>query len=508
MNSQQEEEQPLSREEDFSGSQLAYNQNNEDERLRYAMITLNVDELIHLFTENNITFVDLLLLSKEDLSELRLSLYQRNRIWNFSQKFNAYAKNYSMSELTDFFLFNKQFIFNPSILERITANNQGFLQNNNNNNYQLTGSFNLNNNHSNNINEGISSNNKNNITNIPYENENAMVRDSSNFNNEGIINKEDNINVHNVSKKENTKQKEKFKEHVQNDESNNNNLMLNINQTEKTKYKQEKPFKKNSNPNSNKNINKQNNNNNNIKGSTTSPEHEAQIPKKNKNKNLNSNTAYKKYIETKKEADKILEQLSKLKEDQESKHHKYQILMKRSFKGSSSGFGLTGTYSNSNYNNYEERNEQEYIGEEEEENELQNEYDKMASKIEEIEKMKMDYNTFMLLNKIKNQVINKGDNITFEDINAVNEKLIALEEVINKKEMLRQNLQNKKESIEKTKNLLNNIDNGCNNNMNVNYNCNEYNCQGDVNDVNEVEEVQEEYEQESEDQINYKENSM
>ena len=507
MNSQQEEEQPLSREEDFSGSQLAYNQNNEDERLRYAMITLNVDELIHLFTENNITFVDLLLLSKEDLSELRLPLYQRNRIWNFSQKFNAYAKNYSMSELTDFFLFNKQFIFNPSIVERITANNQGFLQNNSNNNYQLTGSFNLNNNHNNNINEG-SSNNKNNITNIPYENENAMVREGSNFNNEGIINKEDNTNVHNVSKKENTKQKEKYKEHTQNEESdNNNNLMLNINQTEKTKYKQEKPFKKNSNPNSNKNINKQNNNNN-IKGSTTSPEHETQIPKKNKNKNLNSNTAYKKYIETKKEADKILEQLSKLKEDQESKHHKYQILMKRSFKGSSGGFGLTGTYSNSNYNNYEERNEQEYIGEEEEENELQNEYDKMASKIEEIEKMKMDYNTFTCMNKIKNHVINKGDNITLEDIFAVNKKLATLEEVINKKELLKQNLQDKKNSIEKTKNMLHDIENNNHNKYN-NYNqMEEYNKQNEGNDVNEVEEVQEEYEQESEERMNYKEHSI
>ena len=505
MNSQPEEEQPPLSREDLSGSQVGYNQNNDDERLRYAMITLNVDELIHLFTENNITFVDLLLLSKEDLSELRLPLYQRNRIWNFSQKFNAYAKSYSMGELTDFFLFNKQFIFNPTVVERITANSQGFSQSNNNNNYQLTGSFNLSNNHNNNLNEGSSSNNNNNITNVPYENGNALAKEGSNCNNEGIVNKEDNdSSVHNTSKKENTKQKDKYKEPTQNEEGNDDNLMLHINQNDNTKYKQEQRFQ--NKKNSNKLINKQSNDNN-IKGSTASPEYEPQIPKKKVKKNLSSNTAYKKYIETKKEADKILEQLSKLKEDQESKHHKYQILMKRSSKGSSGGFGSNGTYGNSNYNNYEERNEQEYTGEEEE-NELQNEYDKMASKIEEIEKMKMDYNTFTCMNKIKNHVINKGDNITLEDIYAVNEKLATLEEVINKKELLKQNLQDKKNSIEKTKHLLNDIENN-NHNHYSNYNqMEEYSKQNDRNDVNEVEEVQEEYEQESEEPMNYKEHSI
>ena len=83
----------------------------EDERLSYVLITLNLEDLIRLFIDNNITFIDLLLLSKEDLKEFQLGLYQRNRIWNFSQYFQKYAKLYTLNEIKDFFLFNKQFIF-------------------------------------------------------------------------------------------------------------------------------------------------------------------------------------------------------------------------------------------------------------------------------------------------------------------------------------------------------------------------------------------------------------
>jgi hypothetical protein len=90
----------------------------------------------------------------------------------------------------------------------------------------------------------------------------------------------------------------------------------------------------------------------------------------------------------------------------------------------------------------------------------------------------------------------------------VNKKLATLEEVINKKELLKQNLQDKKNSIEKTKNMLHDIENNNHNKYN-NYNqMEEYNKQNEGNDVNEVEEVQEEYEQESEERMNYKEHSI
>ena len=70
---------------------------------------------MHLFEENNISFVDLTLLSKEDLKELQLEMYQRNRIFNFSKLYRQFAKNYSISEISDFFSFNRQFIFNSII---------------------------------------------------------------------------------------------------------------------------------------------------------------------------------------------------------------------------------------------------------------------------------------------------------------------------------------------------------------------------------------------------------
>ena len=85
----------------------------------------------------------MLLLSKEDLIELQLEIFQRNRILNFSKLFAKYAKNYSIREISDFFTFNKQFIFNSSIYDKVFANNINSYQNeinndnlnNDNNNY-------------------------------------------------------------------------------------------------------------------------------------------------------------------------------------------------------------------------------------------------------------------------------------------------------------------------------------------------------------------------------------
>ena len=61
------------------------NSNEEDDRLSYTLITLGLENLIHIFEENSLSFVDLLLLSKDDLIELQLEMYQRNRIFYFSK---------------------------------------------------------------------------------------------------------------------------------------------------------------------------------------------------------------------------------------------------------------------------------------------------------------------------------------------------------------------------------------------------------------------------------------
>ena len=95
----------------------------DDDRLTYTLITLDLGNLIHIFEDNNISFVDMLLLSKEDLIELQLEIFQRNRILNFSKLFAKYAKNYSIREISDFFTFNKQFIFNSSIYDKVFTNN-------------------------------------------------------------------------------------------------------------------------------------------------------------------------------------------------------------------------------------------------------------------------------------------------------------------------------------------------------------------------------------------------
>jgi hypothetical protein len=111
----------------------------DDDRLTYTLITLDLGNLIHIFEDNNISFVDMLLLSKEDLIELQLEIFQRNRILNFSKLFTKYAKNYSIREISDFFTFNKQFIFNSSIYDKVFTNNMYANANdtNNNSNYNM-----------------------------------------------------------------------------------------------------------------------------------------------------------------------------------------------------------------------------------------------------------------------------------------------------------------------------------------------------------------------------------
>ena len=153
----------------------------DDDRLTYTLITLDLGNLIHIFEDNNISFVDMLLLTKEDLIELQLEIFQRNRILNFSKLFTKYAKNYSIQEISDFFTFNKQFIFNSIIYDKVSSsninselqnemNNPGINNDNNNimvfeqnnNNNQEVNYLNTEPNNKNNMNNNMSMNNNNN----------------------------------------------------------------------------------------------------------------------------------------------------------------------------------------------------------------------------------------------------------------------------------------------------------------------------------------------------------
>jgi hypothetical protein len=127
--------------EALDNEQVEEGEEDDDDRLTYTLITLDLGNLIHIFEDNNISFIDMLLLSKEDLIELQLEIFQRNRILNFSKLFTKYAKNYSIREISDFFTFNKQFIFNSSIYDKVLTNNMNIYQNDmnssnfNNNNF-------------------------------------------------------------------------------------------------------------------------------------------------------------------------------------------------------------------------------------------------------------------------------------------------------------------------------------------------------------------------------------
>jgi hypothetical protein len=167
---------------------------DDDDRLTYTLITLDLGNLIHIFEDNSISFVDMLLLTKEDLIELQLEIFQRNRILNFSKLFTKYAKNYSIQEISDFFTFNKQFIFNSIIYDKVSSSNinnefQNEMNNpgvNNENNYNMA--FEENNNDNPEVNYlNTEPNSKVNINNNMNNNNFLMTQKLNNRNYKGNI---------------------------------------------------------------------------------------------------------------------------------------------------------------------------------------------------------------------------------------------------------------------------------------------------------------------------------
>ena len=58
----------------------------------------------------------------------------------------------------------------------------------------------------------------------------------------------------------------------------------------------------------------------------------------------------------------------------------------------------------------------------------------MINQFEELEQIKMDYNSYNHLNQIKKYINDKGGNINFDDISKINNELIKMIEIIDKKE--------------------------------------------------------------------------
>ena len=80
-----------------------------DPRLSYTMYRLGLDSLTHILEGNNITFNDLLFLTKEDLTDMNFHIYQKNRILNFIEEFQKKSKDYSEEEIENFFNMNPKY---------------------------------------------------------------------------------------------------------------------------------------------------------------------------------------------------------------------------------------------------------------------------------------------------------------------------------------------------------------------------------------------------------------
>ncbi len=76
---------------------------SEDIRLNFVMRKLGLDSLIYIFKKYHMSFNDVLFLTKEDLNELGLKIFQKNRLLSFIDEYSSKAKYYSLEEIQVFF---------------------------------------------------------------------------------------------------------------------------------------------------------------------------------------------------------------------------------------------------------------------------------------------------------------------------------------------------------------------------------------------------------------------
>ena len=172
------------------------NQTNIDPRLELTLTYLDINSTMPTFITNNISFNDILLLSKKDLIDLGFSLVERNRILHFSQEFKRYGKKYNIQEIENFFneFQNLNMLTNSNMQslppkqeseKELNINNLSKRNNYDNfdNNYNY--SFNNDNSNSNNNNNFINPNNNNlfNPDKISYKlnNEKNNLKDNTSY---------------------------------------------------------------------------------------------------------------------------------------------------------------------------------------------------------------------------------------------------------------------------------------------------------------------------------------
>ena len=99
------------------------NINNIDPRIKMTLKYLDIEKIIPVIINNNITFNDLLTLNRQNLIDLGLPILERNRILSFSQKFIKFANNYSLEEINSFFQKNKNLYDNNTLINNFNKNN-------------------------------------------------------------------------------------------------------------------------------------------------------------------------------------------------------------------------------------------------------------------------------------------------------------------------------------------------------------------------------------------------
>ena len=103
-NNENYEQEPIINEDN---NNITENIGYEDIRLNYVMTKLGLESLLPIFEQYHMSFNDILFLTKDDLNELGLKIFQKNRLISFVEEYSAKAKNYTLEEIETFFEENK-----------------------------------------------------------------------------------------------------------------------------------------------------------------------------------------------------------------------------------------------------------------------------------------------------------------------------------------------------------------------------------------------------------------
>ena len=101
-------ESPNKKLNEFNMSNIGKNK-IEDQRLIYVLKKLRLEKIINIFANNFMTFNDILFLTRDNLNEFGLLLFQKIRLFSFIEDYKSFAKNFSLEEIKTFFRTNKKY---------------------------------------------------------------------------------------------------------------------------------------------------------------------------------------------------------------------------------------------------------------------------------------------------------------------------------------------------------------------------------------------------------------